>query len=131
MLKIAALGCRLVGLPVRSLKSIKFSFFLLTDDSAQKGLESRSLMVMDMGQHVVQDYAQPLTLHQIMVPGLEDRARTFPALSTAKQLSPGEHSSFPIFRVWKIGLAPSPPFPLPSSCPQVSTLLFLYLGFGR
>ncbi|DBB03032.1 TPA: hypothetical protein ACH3X1_013430 [Trebouxia sp. C0004] len=44
---------------------------------------------MDMGQHVVQDYAQPLTLHQIMVPGLEDRARTFPALSTAKQLSPG------------------------------------------
>ena len=131
MLKIAALGCRLVGLPVRSLKSIKFSFFLLTDDSAQKGLESRSLMVMDMGQHVVQDYAQPLTLHQIMVPGLEDRARTFPALSTAKQLSPGEHSSFSIFRVWKIGLAPSPPFPLPSICPQVSTLLFLYLGFGR
>ena len=46
-------------------------------------------MVMDMGQHVVQDYAQPLTLHQIMVP-VEDRARTFPALSTAKQLSPGE-----------------------------------------
>ncbi|DBB15937.1 TPA: hypothetical protein ACH3X3_003311 [Trebouxia sp. C0006] len=59
------------------------------DDSAQKELESRSLMVMDMGQHVVQDYAQPLTLHQIMVSGLEDRARTFPALSTAKQLSPG------------------------------------------
>ena len=47
-------------------------------------------MVMDMGQHVVQDYAQPLTLHQILVPGLEDRARTFPGLSTAKQLSPGE-----------------------------------------
>jgi len=63
---------------------------VLTDDSARKGLESRSLMVMDMGQHVVQDYAQPLTLHQILVPGLEDRARTFPCLSTAKQLSPGE-----------------------------------------
>jgi len=63
---------------------------VLTDDSAQKGLESRSLMVMDMGQHVVQDYAQPLTLHQILVPG------------------------------WKIGLAPFPAFPLPSSYPQVS-----------
>lgn len=49
-------------------------------------------MVMDMGQHVVQDYAQPLTLHQVMVPGLEDRARTFPNLSTAKQLSPGVQS---------------------------------------
>jgi len=47
-------------------------------------------MVMDMGQHVVQDYAQPLTLHQILVPG------------------------------WKIGLAPFPAFPLPSSYPQVS-----------
>ena len=46
-------------------------------------------MVIDMGQHVVQDYAQPLTLNQIMVPGLEDRARTFPCLSSAKQLSPG------------------------------------------
>jgi len=67
---------------------------VLTDESARKGLESRSLMVMDMGQHMVQDYAQPLTLHQILVPGLEDRARTFPRLSTAKQLSPGEHFSF-------------------------------------
>ena len=46
-------------------------------------------MVMDMGQHVVQDYAQPLSLHQVMVPGLEDRARAFPSLSTARQLSPG------------------------------------------
>ena len=51
-------------------------------------------MVMDMGQHVVQDYAQPLTLHQILVPGLEDRARAFPRLSTAKQLSPGERFLF-------------------------------------
>lgn len=46
-------------------------------------------MVMDMGQHVVHDYDQPLTLHQVMVPGLEDRARSFPALTTARQLSPG------------------------------------------
>ena len=54
-----------------------------------KSLESHSLMVMDMGQHVVQDLAQPLTLHQVMVPGLEDRAHAFPPLSTAQQLSPG------------------------------------------
>ncbi|KAL3145789.1 hypothetical protein ABBQ38_015166 [Trebouxia sp. C0009 RCD-2024] len=51
--------------------------------------DSHSLMVMDMGQHVVHDYDQPLTLHQIMVPGLEDRARSFPPLATARQLSPG------------------------------------------
>ena len=54
-----------------------------------KSLESHSLMVMDMGQHVVQDLAQPLTLHQVLVPGLEDRARAFPPLATAQQISPG------------------------------------------
>lgn len=63
---------------------------LLTVHAANpKSLEAHSLMVMDMGQHVVQDLAQPLTLHQILVPGLEDRARAFPLLSTARQLSPG------------------------------------------
>ena len=63
---------------------------LLTVHAANpKSLEAHSLMVMDMGQHVVQDLAQPLTLHQILVPGLEDRARAFPPLSTARQLSPG------------------------------------------
>lgn len=51
--------------------------------------EAHSLMVMEMGQHVVKDYDQPLSLHQVMVPGLEDRARAFPPLSTARQLSPG------------------------------------------
>ena len=60
-----------------------------TDFSVPKGQESQSLMVMDMGQHVVHEYAQPLTLYQVMLPGLEDRA--FPNLSTAGQLSPGEH----------------------------------------
>ena len=62
-------------------------------------------MVMHMGQHVVQDYAQPLTLHQIMVSGLEDRARTFPALSTAKQLSSGEQFYlFPVQLVTNMSL---------------------------
>lgn len=64
-----------------------------------KGVESRSLMVMDMGQHVLQDCPQPLTLHQVMVPGLEDRSQTFPALVTARQLSPGLHSLLSPLRV--------------------------------
>lgn len=63
---------------------------LLTVHAANpKSLEAHSLMVMDMGQHVVQDLAQPLTLHQVLVPGLEDRARAFPPVSTVQQLSPG------------------------------------------
>ena len=51
--------------------------------------EANGLVLMDMGQHVVQDYPQPLSLHQVLLPGLEDRARAFPPLSSAKQLAPG------------------------------------------
>ncbi len=65
--------------------------------------EPHTVMVMGTGQHVVHDYDQPFTLHQIMVPGLEDRARSCPPLSTAKQLSPG-------------ALLPA----LEPACPQVS-----------
>lgn len=51
--------------------------------------DANGLVLMDMGQHVVQDYPQPLSLHQVLLPGLEDRARAFPPLSSAKQLAPG------------------------------------------
>ena len=51
--------------------------------------EGSGLMVMDMGQHVVQDYPQPMSLHQVLLPGLEDRARAFPPLTSARQLAPG------------------------------------------
>ena len=49
-----------------------------------------SLIVMDMGMHVFHDLPEPKQLFQILVPGLEERARMLPKLSTAEQLSPGE-----------------------------------------
>ena len=30
-----------------------------------------SLIVMDMGQHVLKDFSSPMQLHQVLVPGLE------------------------------------------------------------
>ena len=45
---------------------------------------------MDMGTHVFHDLPEPKQLFQILVPGLEERARMLPKLSTAEQLSPGK-----------------------------------------
>lgn len=56
---------------------------------AEIRLDSNGLVLVDMGQHVVQDYPQPLALHQVLLPGLEDRARAFPPLNSARQLAPG------------------------------------------
>lgn len=51
--------------------------------------DGNGLVLVDMGQHVVQDYPQPLALHQVLLPGLGDRARAFPPLNSARQLAPG------------------------------------------
>ena len=91
--------CFAFALPLHCL-CIAFAFplsLLLSQTQTANGVcaatplsvDPHSLMVMDMGQHVVQDYAQPLSLHQVMVPGLEDGALAFPPLCTARQLSPG------------------------------------------
>ena len=73
------------------------TYFDTADGMLPKGQESRSLMVMDMGQHVVQDCAQPLTLHQVMMPGLENRSQMFPSLPIARQLSPGQRFIYVLF----------------------------------
>ena len=57
--------------------------------TAESRQDANGLALMAMGQHVVQDYPQPLALHQVLLPGLEDRARAFPPLSSARQLAPG------------------------------------------
>ena len=46
-------------------------------------------MVMDMGTHVFKDLPEPKQLYQALAPGLEERARVVPPLSTSEQLSPG------------------------------------------
>ncbi|KAK9818038.1 hypothetical protein WJX72_006076 [[Myrmecia] bisecta] len=51
--------------------------------------QQSSLMVMDMGTHVLKELEEPTQLHQILVPGLEERARMQPAISTVEQLAPG------------------------------------------
>eukprot|EP00891_Asterochloris_glomerata_P005056 jgi/Astpho2/5056/fgenesh1_pg.00071_%23_35_t len=55
------------------------------DEAATTG----SLVVMDMGTHVFKDLPEPKQLYQVLAPGLEERARVVPPLSTSEQLSPG------------------------------------------
>ena len=40
-------------------------------------------------QHCFKDWADPQKLMQVLVPGLEERARMFMPLSTLSQISPG------------------------------------------
>ena len=42
-----------------------------------------------MGTHVFKDLPEPKQLYQALAPGLEERARVVPPLSTSEQLSPG------------------------------------------
>ena len=46
-------------------------------------------------QHCFKDWPEPQKLVQLMVPGLEERARMFSPLSTLSQLSPGETPPMP------------------------------------
>lgn len=47
---------------------------------------------MDMGQHAIQDWPEPQLLHQVLVPGLEDRARLISSLATCEQITAGNLS---------------------------------------
>lgn len=51
--------------------------------------EQGGLVLMDMGQHGLKDWPEPQPLHQVLVPGLEDRARQMPDLSTLEQITAG------------------------------------------
>ena len=60
---------------------------LLSSEAKASGTES--LIFMDMGQHAIKDWPEPQLLHQVLVPGLEDRARLTPELNTFEQISTG------------------------------------------
>ena len=44
---------------------------------------------MDMGQHAIENWPEPQLLTQVLIPGLEDRARLTPELNTFEQTSTG------------------------------------------
>ena len=49
--------------------------------------------MMDMGQHAIQDLPEPKQLYQVLVPGLEDRARICPEIITFEQITTGASTS--------------------------------------
>ena len=48
------------------------------------------VIIMDMGQHAIQDSPEPKQLYQVLVPGLEDRARLCPEIMTYEQITTGD-----------------------------------------
>ena len=54
---------------------------------------SSQLVMMDMGQHAIQDLPEPKQLYQVLVPGLEDRARICPEIITFEQITTGASTS--------------------------------------
>ena len=47
-------------------------------------------MVMDMGLHAIPTLVEPQQIIQILVPGVEERARHLPPLTSSSRLMPGE-----------------------------------------
>ncbi|KAK9828712.1 hypothetical protein WJX72_001669 [[Myrmecia] bisecta] len=60
------------------------------DRDAQYARAGREgVMVIDMGLHLLPGLQEPQQLHQVLVPGLQERARLLPPLLSIKQISPG------------------------------------------
>ena len=47
-------------------------------------------MVMDMGLHAIPTLVEPQQIIQILIPGVEERARHLPPLTSTNRLMPGQ-----------------------------------------
>ena len=56
-------------------------------DTGRSGGEN--VILMDMGQHAIKEWPEPQLLYQVLVPGLEDRARLAPEINTFEQITTG------------------------------------------
>ncbi len=48
------------------------------------------VMVMDMGLHAIPTLVEPQQIIQVLIPGVEERARHLPPLMSSSRLMPGE-----------------------------------------
>ena len=48
------------------------------------------VMVMDMGLHAIPTLVEPQQIIQVLVPGVEERARHLPPLTSSSRLMPGQ-----------------------------------------
>ncbi len=60
------------------------------DADIRKG-GTENVILMDMGQHAIREWPEPQLLHQVLIPGLEDRARLIPDINTFEQITTGGH----------------------------------------
>lgn len=80
---VSALSCRIGGVRSR----VAQSQILWVCAACEKGVEA--VTIMDMGQHAIKDWPEPQLLLQVLVPGLEDRARLASDLNTFEQITTG------------------------------------------
>ena len=50
-------------------------------------------MVMDMGLHAIPTLVEPQQIIQVLIPGVEERARHLPPLTSFSRLMPGQSST--------------------------------------
>lgn len=55
-------------------------------------------MVMDMGLHAIPTLVEPQQIIQILIPGVEERARHLPPLTSSSRLMPGNTNS--LYWIW-------------------------------
>ena len=58
------------------------------DADMRKG-GTENVILMDMGQHAIKEWPEPQLLHQVLIPGLEDRARLASGINTFEQITTG------------------------------------------
>ena len=61
-------------------------------------------MVMDMGLHAIPTLVEPQQIRQVLTPGVEERARHLPPLTSSGRLMPGAASGTPLTCLASTGL---------------------------
>lgn len=70
--------------PVLLVPDLMAGVFVSAEEVSENGL-----VVVEMGTHVISQDLEAMSLYQVLVPGLEERAPVFPPLTSIHQTSPG------------------------------------------
>ena len=69
---------------------------------------------MDMGLHAIPTLVEPQQIIQILIPGVEERARHLPPLTSSSRLMPGDTSS--LYWIWNRQSSEHPAASMPAAC---------------
>ena len=61
----------------------------MPDTGSEPDISREGVMVMDMGLHAIPTLVEPQQMIQVLIPGVEERARHLPPLASFGRLMPG------------------------------------------